>query len=59
MTMSPLYPCGQICSTGTRNETVKRLILFSALMKGIAVTIVTHKSCNGDGTLFQCTAARS
>ena len=29
MTMSPLYPCGKLCSTGTHNETVKNLVLFS------------------------------
>ena len=25
MTMSPMYPCGKPCSTGTHNETVKRM----------------------------------
>ena len=28
--VSPLNPCGKSCSTGTRNETVKKLSLFSA-----------------------------
>ena len=23
MTLSPMYPCGKLCSTGTHNETVK------------------------------------
>ena len=35
--MSPLYPCGKPCSTGTRNETVKKLTLFSAIGNGIMV----------------------
>ena len=26
--MSPLYPCGKPCSTGTHNETMKKLTLF-------------------------------
>ena len=30
MTMSHLYTCGKPCSTGTHNETVKKLTLFSA-----------------------------
>ena len=30
MTMSPLYPWGKPCSTGTHTETVKKLALFSA-----------------------------
>ena len=37
MTMSPMYICSQPCSTGTHNETVKKLTLFSALMKGIMI----------------------
>ena len=37
MTMSLLYPCGKPCSTGTHNETVKRLILFSAVINGIMI----------------------
>ena len=32
MTMSPLYPLGQHCSTGIHNETVKELTLFSAFI---------------------------
>ena len=28
MTMSPLYPCGKPSSTGTHNETVKKLTLL-------------------------------
>ena len=35
LTMNPLYPCGKPCSRGTRNETVKKLTLFSAIIKGI------------------------
>ena len=34
MTMSPLYPCGKPCSTGTHIETVKKLALFSAIING-------------------------
>ena len=30
MTMSPLYPSGKPCSTGTHNETVKNLALSPA-----------------------------
>ena len=37
MTMSPLYPCGKPCSTGTHNETVKKLALFSAIIIGIVM----------------------
>ena len=36
-TMSPLYPCGKPCSTGTRIETVKKLAQFSAISNGIMV----------------------
>ena len=32
MTMSPLYPCGKLCSRGTHNETVKNLALFSSII---------------------------
>ena len=35
MTMSPFYPCGKPCSARTRNETVKKQILFSAIINGI------------------------
>ena len=35
MTTSPLYPCGERCSTGTHNKTVKELILFSAIINGM------------------------
>ena len=30
MTMSPLYPCGKPCSTGTYDESVKNLALSPA-----------------------------
>ena len=30
MRMSPLYPCGKPCATGTHSESVKKLALFSA-----------------------------
>ena len=33
MTMSPLYPFGEPCSTGNHNKTVKKLTLFSAIIK--------------------------
>ena len=35
MTMNPLYPCGKPCSTGTHNETVKKLTQFSAFINRI------------------------
>ena len=35
MTMSPLYSSGKPCLTGTHNETVKKLALFSAIIRGI------------------------
>ena len=35
MMMSPLYPWGKPCSTGTHNETVKNLTLFSAIINGL------------------------
>ena len=35
MTVCPLYPCGKPSSTGTRNETVKKLTLFSTIISGI------------------------
>ena len=57
--MSPLYPCDKPCSTGTRNEAVKNLALFSAPVEVFSilqsnrkfyhiytVTIVIHKSRN-------------
>ena len=31
MTMSLLYPCGEPCSTGTHNTTVKKLAPFSGI----------------------------
>ena len=34
-TMSAFQPCGQPCSTGTLNETVKNLTLLSAIINGI------------------------
>ena len=37
--MSPLYLCGKPCSTGTQNETVKRLTLFSAFIRRIMIVI--------------------
>ena len=37
MTMSPFYPCGKPRSTGTHNETVKKLALFSAVINGIVM----------------------
>ena len=38
MTMSLLYPCGKPCSTGTHNETVKKLTLFSKVINGITAS---------------------
>ena len=35
MRMSPLYPCGKLCSKGTHNETLKNLALFSSIINGI------------------------
>ena len=35
MAMSPLYPSGKPCSTGTHNATVKKLTLFSAIINAI------------------------
>ena len=35
MTMSPLYPCGKPCSTGTHTEMVKKLTLISIIINGI------------------------
>ena len=35
MTMNPLNPCVKPCSTGTHNETVKKLTSFSAIINGI------------------------
>ena len=37
MKMSPLYPCGKPCTTGSHNKTVKKLNLFSAIISGITV----------------------
>ena len=37
MMMSPLYLCGKPCSTGTHNDTVKQLTLFSAVVNGIMI----------------------
>ena len=33
--MSPLYPCGKLCSRGTHNETVQSLAQFSSIINGI------------------------
>ena len=35
VTMSPLYPCGTPCSTGTHNGTVKILTLLSVIINGM------------------------
>ena len=35
MMISPLYPFGKPCSTGTHNETVKKLTLFFAFINRI------------------------
>ena len=37
ITMSPLYPCREPCSTGTHHETVKNLTLFSSIINGITM----------------------
>ena len=44
MTMSPLSPCGKPCSTGTHNETVKKLALFSAMINGIMIELQLRMS---------------
>ena len=39
MTMSSLYPCGKPGSTRTRIETVKKLTIISAFIKGIMMEL--------------------
>ena len=35
MAMSPLYPCGKSFSTGTHDEIMEKVFLFSAIIYGI------------------------
>ena len=49
-TMSPLYPFGEPCSTGTHNETVKKLTIF-CLYQGYYVGI-TASSLESRGNVI-------
>ena len=53
-TMSPLYPRGKPCTTGTHNKTVKKMTLFSAFDRSNHGPATALALFNGHSIVRKC-----